>query len=209
MLVLKTGIQLIDAFGVKFGEQLPGWTPSWSAPEQVRGEPVTGTADVYPLALMAARILGGEVVGEVRKYRTLRHYKCGSTSHNPSLYIDRDRGWSVPMASAQRDLVDVQVSILSDGTSASDFADEMRALFDAYPIADTVTLSPTVTRCLASGRRERSGRASGFSRSTFTVRTTFVRTTIVWTTCIVWRFRPAVLTHRTIIRVHRLTRLPR
>jgi len=148
VLVLKTGIQLIDAFGVKFGEQLPGWTPSWSAPEQVRGEPVTGAADVYPLALMAARILGGEVVGEVRKYRTPAALQMPEVDlfHNPSLYIDRDKRLvSSDGIRAWRDLVERSLSFDPERrpASASDFADEMRALFDAYPIADTVTLSPT------------------------------------------------------------------
>jgi serine/threonine protein kinase len=133
---------------VKFGERLPGWTPSWSAPEQVRGEPVTGAADVYPLALMAARILGGEVVGEVRKYRTPAALQMPEVDlfHNPSLYIDRDKRLvSSDGIRAWRDLVERSLSFDPERrpASASDFADEMRALFDAYPIADTVTLSPT------------------------------------------------------------------
>ena len=148
VLVLKSGIKLIDSFDVEFGEQLPGWTADWSAPEQVRGEPVTGAADVYPLALMAVRILGGEVVGEVRKYRTPAALQIPEVDlfHNPSLHFEDDttlvshdgiRDW--------RDLVERCLSFDPERrpASASDFASEIRALADAYPVSNTVTLTPT------------------------------------------------------------------
>ncbi|GAB2960038.1 protein kinase family protein [Saccharothrix stipae] len=79
VLLLKSGVTLIDSFDVEAG-----------APEQVRGEQVHPAADVYPPAVMAVQVLGGESVGEVRKYRTPR----GTTMpgevdpfHSPSLYV--------------------------------------------------------------------------------------------------------------------------
>ncbi len=62
---------LIDDFELREGEIAPGWTPDWSAPEQVLGNPVTPGADIYPLGIMVARLLGGHLVGEVRKFRTM------------------------------------------------------------------------------------------------------------------------------------------
>ena len=61
---------LIDEFNLESGELSPGWTPEWSAPEQVLGSPVAYATDVYPLGVMVARLLGGTLVGEVRKFRT-------------------------------------------------------------------------------------------------------------------------------------------
>jgi serine/threonine protein kinase len=62
---------LIDEFGLVTGDLAPGWTPNWSAPEQVLGSPVTPAADVYPLGVMVVRLLRGRLVGEVRKFRTV------------------------------------------------------------------------------------------------------------------------------------------
>ena len=148
VLVLKSGIRLIDSFDVKFGEQLPGWTPDWSAPEQVRGESVTGAADIYPLALMAVRILGGEVVGEVRKYRTPAALQIPEVNlfHNPSVYVDKDTALVSPDGVREwRGLLERSLSFDPDRrqAGASDFADEMRALADNYPVAGRATLAPT------------------------------------------------------------------
>ncbi len=111
------------------GKRSPGWTPNWSAPEQVRGEPVTPAADVYPLAIMAARILGGEIVGEVRKFRTPRGLPTPrevDLFYNPSLYLSPD----APVVGAWRDFVERSLSF--DPTrrpaSATEFADEVRTL---------------------------------------------------------------------------------
>ena len=94
VLIVKSGVTLIDSFDVPIGDRSPGWTPNWSAPEQVRGEPVTPAADIYPLAVMAVHILGGEIVGEVRKYLTPRSLPAPrevDLFHSPSLYINQDR----------------------------------------------------------------------------------------------------------------------
>jgi hypothetical protein len=148
VLVLKSGIRLIDSFDVKVGEQLPGWTPHWSAPEQVRGEAVTAAADVYPLALMAVQILGGEVVGEVRKYRTPAALQIPEIDlfHNPSLFFERETALvSSDGIREWRDLVERSLSFDPGRrpASAADFALQMRALADAYPVAGKVTLRPT------------------------------------------------------------------
>jgi len=60
---------LIDEFEIKEGDLAPGWTPVWSAPEQILKEPVSFKSDVYPLGRMLVKILEGQLVGEVRKFR--------------------------------------------------------------------------------------------------------------------------------------------
>jgi hypothetical protein len=69
VLLCAGGPLLIDAFDVPIGSACPGWTPQWSAPEQVLGLSVGPQADLYPLGRMLADVLEGEVVGEVRKFK--------------------------------------------------------------------------------------------------------------------------------------------
>jgi serine/threonine protein kinase len=84
---------MIDDFQLKIGDIAPGWTPGWSAPEQALGDPVSIASDVYPVGLMIAEILGGQLVGEVRKFKTA----LGSDRreefdvfYNPSVYVSPD-----------------------------------------------------------------------------------------------------------------------
>jgi hypothetical protein len=87
----EQGPVLIDAFSVRAGEVCPGWTPTWSAPEQVLGEPATAASDLYPIGRMIADVLGGELVGEVRKFRarSLVDLKAEEFDifYNPSVYV--------------------------------------------------------------------------------------------------------------------------
>jgi hypothetical protein len=91
VLLLAEGAVLIDSFDVTPGNPSPGWTAEWSAPEQVLGLPLSPVADIYPLARMVGRLLGGQVVGEVRRYRAPRKI-AGSDSlelvHDPSLFLE-------------------------------------------------------------------------------------------------------------------------
>ena len=52
MLLTANQPTLIDDFGLQTGAIAPGWTPDWSPPEQVLGNPVTPAADIYPLGIM-------------------------------------------------------------------------------------------------------------------------------------------------------------
>lgn len=67
-LITREGSIAIDAIGVRAGEQSPGATPGWAAPEQVLSRPVTPATDVYALGLMAASLVGAVIYGEERSF---------------------------------------------------------------------------------------------------------------------------------------------
>src|SRR5258708_2211484 len=69
ILLVDDGPMLIDGFDVKEGGQSPGWTPFWSAPEQVTGEPLSFQADTYSLARILVEVIGAYLIGEVKKFR--------------------------------------------------------------------------------------------------------------------------------------------
>jgi hypothetical protein len=100
VLLCAGGPQLIDAFDVPIGSACPGWTPQWSAPEQVLGLSVGPQADLYPLGRMLSDVLEGEVVGEVRKFKARPgdgRVQEFDIFYNPSVAL-RPRG---PLADAQ------------------------------------------------------------------------------------------------------------
>ncbi len=60
---------MIDDFKLKPGQVAPGFTPGWSAPEQVLGGAVSEASDVYAAGRMIVELLGATLVGEVRKFK--------------------------------------------------------------------------------------------------------------------------------------------
>jgi hypothetical protein len=87
-------IELIDGFNVRDGRRAPGWTPYWAAPEQVTGGAISYSADIYPLGVMVAHLLGAELVGEVR-YHVAPNWLRGTSRHevlhDPAPFIDESR----------------------------------------------------------------------------------------------------------------------
>jgi hypothetical protein len=83
----------IDSFQLAAGDIAPGWTKDWSAPEQVLSRPVTFASDVYPFGVMISELLGGTLIGEVRKfkyaYRDGRQEEFGVFS-DPSIRLVRE-----------------------------------------------------------------------------------------------------------------------
>lgn len=93
ILLTREGPQLIDEFNLSIGAIAPGWTPDWSAPEQILGEPVTCSADIYAFGKMISDLVAGYFVGEVRKFRTppiLQGKNEFDIFFNPSIYIPQD-----------------------------------------------------------------------------------------------------------------------
>ena len=105
VLVPDRGPMLIDSFDIEAGQPSPGWTPNWSAPEQMLGQPISPAADVYGLAMMLARLLGGQLVGEIHRYphgrRRHRPTRVRPRSRPRALHRSRHRGRPHPRGYAR------------------------------------------------------------------------------------------------------------
>lgn len=86
ILLSSTGPTIVDSFNVSVGDIAPGWTPRWSAPEQMLCRPLDHSSDVYPLGMMLASLLGGQLAGEVRKFRAPT--SDGSNTKDYDLFYD-------------------------------------------------------------------------------------------------------------------------
>jgi len=148
VLLTRLGPVLIDDFGLESGDRAPGWTPNWSAPEQIMSEPTTPAADTYPLGVMVARLLGGIPVGEVRKFRT-PPTPSGTDEHNvffnPSVYIDRDEETDIVDGDIAKWLSFAKGCLRFDPierpASASEFADSLQSLLEKHPLKGQLRVS--------------------------------------------------------------------
>jgi len=64
----KGKIVLIDGLGVLAGRKTRVASPSWGAPEQMLNENVYCSTDIYPLALMLAKIVDAILYGEQKVF---------------------------------------------------------------------------------------------------------------------------------------------
>ena len=84
ILITKDGPHLIDSFELEPGQFSPGYTPNWSAPEQIMGSRVSSTSDVYPLGIMLLALTSSQLVGEIRRFRV----PDMKTTRNVDVFID-------------------------------------------------------------------------------------------------------------------------
>lgn len=147
VLLGRQGPELIDAFKISEGSVSPGWTPSWSAPEQILGEAVTAACDLYPIGKMIADVLGGELVGEVRKFKA--RPGNGELSefdifYNPSIHLRWQANKRNAKALAQWAALARQCLRFSPAdrpASAAVLAQRMNELAVAYPLTGEIRLS--------------------------------------------------------------------
>ncbi len=146
ILCCGSGVQLIDSFDVAEGDVWPGWTPNWSSPEQVLGEPATAASDLYPIGRMIARLLGGELVGEVRKFKASpagRGIAEFDIFYNPSVYVSE--GSAVAMGgglAAWRGLARdcLRFAPRERPQSAAELAARIVRLTEEFPLRGTVMI---------------------------------------------------------------------
>jgi len=139
-LLSSEGIKLIDAFQLQAGEVAPGWTPGWSAPEQVLGEPVSIAADVHPFGRMITELLGGKLTGEARKFKTATFdgkEQEFDVLYNPSVRISPDNGIVPrdgvrPWADLARRCLRFEPADRPPNLQA--FADELSLLIENFPL---------------------------------------------------------------------------
>ena len=138
---------LIDDFDLKTGDVAPGWTPDWSSPEQVLGNPIAPSTDIYPLGVMVVRLLGGRLVGEVRKFKTAPLADGRDefdVFYDPFIHVDpkqavmTNAGLSAWLAFGRACLTfnpDQRVH------SAARFVDRLAALLEEHPLQGRVDVS--------------------------------------------------------------------
>lgn len=68
LLMLPEGLVPIDSLKVAVGEQSPGLSQDYAAPEQIIGEPVQLQTDQYALGIVLAKITGGLLYGEEARF---------------------------------------------------------------------------------------------------------------------------------------------
>ena len=145
VMLAEEGPHLIDAFDLEPGDRSPGWTPDWSAPEQILGDPVALATDVYPLGVMVVRVLNGTLVGEVRKFRAapiLSGRDEFDVFYDPHVYVDP----SSPTAADLRPWLSFVRSCLRFSTnrripSAGAFAEGLRTLLKEQPLTGSLAIS--------------------------------------------------------------------
>jgi len=141
---------LIDGLDLAPGERAAAFTPIWSAPEQALGQPVQPAADVYPLALMTSELLGGQIFGELRKYRS--SVRVGGRRefdlfHDPHVFFDARAGVEGKAARAYGDLIRRGL-LFEPGLrigSVPAFLETLEALLAEQPPRGTIRMTSTCT----------------------------------------------------------------
>jgi hypothetical protein len=132
---------LIDGFNLNLGERAQGWTPFWSAPEQLISEPIMYSSDFYPIGMMLTCLLGGILIGEVRKFRiptpNNRTHEY-NLFFNPSIYIDTNQEEKLVDGNIVEWLEFLKSCLRFDPTqrpdSVEDLTDRLLFLLEKYPL---------------------------------------------------------------------------
>lgn len=140
ILLANNGPVLIDGFDMSEGDVSPGWTPHWSAPEVIMGNPVSFSSDVYSLTKILVDLVGGVLIGEVKKFKAPFMDKIGTYEvdifYNPSIHI-------VPQAqSLSKEGIREWKKLLEHGLQfhmkkrieGNKFISSLQTLLDKYPL---------------------------------------------------------------------------
>jgi serine/threonine protein kinase len=145
ILLTRTGPFLIDSLDLNPGNLSHGWTPNWSAPEQVLQIPITYATDIYPLGLLVLNAIGGKLLGEVRKFivPTLNDpEKEHNVFYNPSIFLDE----SEVIKNGKKEWISFVESCLKFDSglrikSASDFYGKLSDLLEKFPLNGNVSVN--------------------------------------------------------------------
>jgi hypothetical protein len=138
------GPELIDEFALPVGAVSPGWTPGWSAPEQILGEAVVPATDLYPVGRMITDLLDGDLVGEVRKFKARlanRSVHEFDVFFNPNVHVAPGTAGLSPDALASWVGLARQCLRFDPAerpASAAHVADQVQALLAAHPLQGVV-----------------------------------------------------------------------
>jgi len=142
VLFVGGGPKLIDARGCSIGNISSTYTPAWCAPEQTLGKPIDPAADVYALAMMAMKTIGGEIYGEVKNFKMPGSTTPIQVLDTDGVWIDSKSGLSEPTRNAWRAAL---VKFLSFEPSkrpqnGEALAEELEKLIKAHPVRDAKLL---------------------------------------------------------------------
>ncbi|MDF1666756.1 MAG: hypothetical protein P1V97_33710, partial [Planctomycetota bacterium] len=90
LLMLPNGLVPIDSLAVAVGEQSPGLSQDYAAPEQIIGEPVRLQTDQYALGIVLAKITGGLLYGEEARFHipvTRTRLEVFKLLKNPGVFL--------------------------------------------------------------------------------------------------------------------------
>lgn len=145
ILLTVNGPELIDGFNLLPGERAPGWTPNWSAPEQIMREPISFVSDIYSLGVITANFLSGYLVGEVRKFQipnVRNRIKEHDVFYNPSVFI-QDIDSIIPHGANQW-MAFIKSCLKFEGNSrpksVEHFASQLDDLLRKYPVQGDIYL---------------------------------------------------------------------
>lgn len=156
VLLSAQGPELIDQFNLQTGDIAQGWTPAWSAPEQALGAPVSPASDVYPLGRMLADLVGGRLVGEVRKFKTPLNNEGEEENlfYNPSVYIEPGTEALITAANRAAWLSFIASCLRFDPERrpphAGAFADRLEELLRQHPLNGLVVMKMQHTMQVAT-----------------------------------------------------------
>jgi len=146
LLIGIKGMELIDGFEVAEGDIWPGFTPMWAAPEQVLGEAAIAASDIYPFGRLISELLGGQLVGEVRKFRARRHGgNAGEFDvfYNPAVSLgSRCPAGNAATLSAWRSLARECLRFLPTErpSSAHELGDRIRFTANTHPLEGRISI---------------------------------------------------------------------
>ena len=141
-LVSRNGALLIDEVGLAVGEVSPTISVGWSPSEQLLRQPLSCSADVYPLGQLLLHVLNGEPLGKEVPFRMPGGSKA-ILIDDPTIFIGDDR--YVPAATRKDWCRFIEKALKSDPhkrwPNARIMSEELRELLDRRDVKGNVSLT--------------------------------------------------------------------
>jgi len=136
ILFLENGPKLIDARGCSIGGICATYTPSWCAPEQTLGKPVTAAADVYAFGMLLLHLVNGEIYGEVKNFKMPSNSSVIQVLDTEGVWINSSIGLDEKARSAWRAALSQYLAFNPSNrpANAKEFADSLEKLIKEFPL---------------------------------------------------------------------------
>lgn len=147
ILITKDGIVSIDSLEITIGQVSHAFTPSYCAPEQVLGKPVSPATDVYSLGLMLLQLLDARLYGAVRDHVAILSGRSVRMTmfESVEIYIEKEKcGLGDEGVMAWQKFIsqclafDISLRLNDMNQFAGQFAD----LIEKYPVSGAMEFDP-------------------------------------------------------------------